>query len=110
MLFRRKIKYYLPYEICYLHPSGKTVTVPKGYPSDGATGATDIWTEAFWVHDYITDDPNKIDAKKTHKFDDGTPLTSLDASFIIGDILMKEGRTVRSFFWYWATRLFGPEF
>ena len=31
----------------------KHVTVPKGYNSDGATGAIDIYSDAWWIHDKL---------------------------------------------------------
>ena len=91
----RRIKYYCPYRITYRSPRyGKFVTVPKGYPSDGATGAFDIWSESWWVHDALTD---------RGTWDDGTPCTNWQASAVIGDILKHEGRRFRAVYWRWFT-------
>jgi len=96
-----KIKYKCPYEILYRSDRyGEWVTVPKGYPSDGATGAMDIWSEGWWVHDRLCN---------TGVFDSGRRCTCKQASQILSDILKEEGRVFRSFYWKWATRWFGPK-
>lgn len=76
----------------------KTVTVPEGYQSDGATGAIDIFSEAWWVHDKLCD---------TGLFDDGTKCNNKQASQILSDILKKEGHWIRAQYWYTFTWLFG---
>jgi hypothetical protein len=76
----------------------KTVTVPLGYPSDGATGARDISSMAWWVHDVLCD---------TGKWDDGTPCTNIQASMVLYDILESEGRWFRKYTWSVATFLLG---
>ena len=94
-----KKKYICPYTIYYTSPRfNKTVTVLKGYKSDGATGAMDIWSESWWVHDVLC-------ARGT--WDDGTPVTNWQASQVLQDILKQEGRWFRSKYWFWATWLFG---
>lgn len=91
--------YYCPKEIVYESPRyKKTVTVPEGYPSDGATGAIDIYSDSWWVHDVLCD---------RGTFDDGTPCTNWQASQVLQDILKKEGRWFRSKYWFWFTWLFG---
>ena len=77
---------------------GKTVTVPVGFPSDGATGVYDIDSEAWWIHDVLC---------KYGVFDDGSPCNNAQASTICSDILLEEGRWIRSVTWYFATWLFG---
>lgn len=79
---------------------GKTLTIPVGYRSDGATGAFDILSAGWWAHDWLTD-PNP--------FDDGTFATNWQASNILHDILKAEGYWVRAEFWRWATFNFGGE-
>jgi len=76
--------YHNPKEIIYISPRyGKQKTVPEGYISDGATGAVDIYSNAWWVHDIL----------KWDKFwDDGTECSNTQASFVIYDILVSEGR------------------
>jgi len=76
----------------------KQITVHKGYESDGATGAIDIYSEAWWVHDKLCD---------TGLFDDGTKCKNKQASTILSDILRSEGRWLRALCWWPATYLFG---
>lgn len=91
--------YTLKYDITYKSKRyDKVVSVPKGYKSDGATGAIDIASEAWWVHDKLCD---------TGLFDDGTLCSNKKASTILSDILRKEGRKYRAFYWHWSTLWFG---
>ncbi len=76
----------------------KSCNVDIGYISDGATGAVDIFSEAWWIHDKLCD---------VGKWDDGTPVTNLQASMVIRDVLMDEGRYLRAQYWFLATFLFG---
>ena len=92
-------KYYCPYTISY-HSSryGKDVTVPKEYPSDGATGAVDVWSESWWVHDVLCD---------RGTWDDETPCKNWEASTVLSDSLRAEGRKFRAVYWRYFTFLFG---
>ena len=91
--------YHNPKEIIYISPRyQKRKTVPEGYISDGATGATDIYSNAWWVHDILKDE-------KT--WDDGTACSNAQASFVIYDILVSEGRWFRARTWFVATYLWG---
>lgn len=91
--------YTLQYTIKYTSTRyGKTTVVPKGYKSDGATGAFDIWSEAWWVHDKLCDQGT---------WDDKTPITNWEASTVLSDILATEGRWFRARYWWLATWLFG---
>ena len=76
----------------------KLITVPKGYHSDGATGAKDITSRGWWVHDVLCD---------RGTFDDGTKCNNWKASTILSDILKVEGRWFRARSWFVATWLFG---
>ena len=76
----------------------KNITVPEGYASDGATGAIDIFSDAWWVHDWLCE---------TGQFDDGTPCTNWQASTVLSDILRREERWLRAIYWWPATWLFG---
>lgn len=91
-----------PRQATFLYHSpryGKSVTVPAGYVSDGASGpAVDIYSEGWWVHDVLCD---------RGTWDDGTPCNNWQASTVLHDILKSEGRYVRAFSWRWATWLFG---
>lgn len=95
-----KTKYNNPKEIIYLSPRyNKHVTVPEGYRSDGASGpASDIWSQAWWVHDVMCDGG---------KWDDGTRCTNWQASRVLSDILKSEGRWFRCRSWLVATFFFG---
>lgn len=89
----------------------KTIVVPEGRESDGATGAYDIsgdilakkgvvckWTSAaWWVHDELT---------KKGEWEDGTPVTPLQESMVLYDILIEEGRNIRAIPWGVTTYLF----
>jgi hypothetical protein len=76
----------------------KKVTVPYGYPSDGATFAVDIYSDGWWVHDKLCD---------TGMWDDGTRCTNWQASMVLSDILKAEGRWARRWYWKWFTFLGG---
>ena len=76
----------------------KSVTVVQGYKSDGATGAFDINSKAWWVHDVLCE---------YGVWDDGTPCNNWQASSVLSDILKSEGRWFRSRSWFIATWLFG---
>ena len=91
--------YYNPREIVYFsHRYQKEKTVPEGYISDGATGATDIYSNAWWVHDILKED---------ELWDDGTRCSNTEASFVVYDILVREKRWVRARTWFIATLLWG---
>ena len=102
-------RYRLDKEIVYHSPRyGKTLTVPAGYPSDGATGAFDTVSRYWWVHDKLCD---------TGVWDDGTKLTNWQCSQVLQDVLVEESRMFqgreRAFVWiasryrFWATWLIG---
>jgi hypothetical protein len=76
----------------------KTVTVPAGFISDGATGAMDIASRAWFVHDQLC---------VSGEFDDGTKVSNWQCSQVLQDVLKEEGRYWQSKRWFWATWLFG---
>ncbi len=84
--------------VYYSERYDKYVTVPKGYTSDGATGAIDIRSDSWWVHDKLCD---------FGLFDDLSPCNNLQASAILSDILKDEGRWIRARTWFVMTWLFG---
>ena len=68
----------------------KTVTVIKGFGSDGATGGIDVCDKSFFGHDwvcgnYIGKGPKPIGGL----FDDGSKITNWQASTIHCDELRK---------------------
>lgn len=76
----------------------KWVVIPRGYRSDGASGpATDVASLAWWLHDKLCDDK---------RWADGTPITRLQRSQVLADILRDEGRAIRAVTWFLATFLF----
>ncbi|MCB0256002.1 MAG: hypothetical protein KDI55_19960 [Anaerolineae bacterium] len=77
---------------------GKTITLQAGCRSDGATGAWDIKSAAWWVHDRVCDFPY---------WDDGTPITAWQAASILSEILAYEGRWARAHYWRASTFLLG---
>ncbi|MCP3851611.1 MAG: hypothetical protein GY694_15410 [Gammaproteobacteria bacterium] len=88
---RKEIKYHSPrYD--------KRVTVPEMYESDGATGAIDIYSDSWWVHDVLCE---------RGTWDDGSKATNWQASTVLSDILAAEGHNYRSKYWWIATWLFG---
>lgn len=76
----------------------KHVEILPGMLSDGATGAFDIISDAWWVHDKICN---------TGVWADGSKVTNFQCSMVLSDILRSEGRLFRSFGWFFATFLFG---
>ena len=82
----------------------KNVSLPVGYLSDGASGAADIRSLSWWVHDKLCD---------TGKFDDDSLCTNWQASKILRRILWQEWswekpfRLIRGILWSPATWLFG---
>ena len=89
----------LPYDINYHSERyNKSVFVPAGTQSDGATGAIDIWTEAWWVHDELC---------SSGQWQDQTPVTAIQAANVLSDILKAEGHWLRCHYWKWATFFFG---
>ena len=92
-----RAKYTNPKEIRYFSERyQKWVVVEEGFPSDGASGAVDIYSQAWWVHDKLC---------VTGTWNDGTPVTNWQASTVLSDILASEGRWFRSMTWWvftWA--------
>ena len=76
----------------------KYVTVYEEYSSDGATGARDIDTSGFWVHDIL---------KEFKVFGDGSVCTNKQASYILYDILKSEGYWFRARSWFLTTLAWG---
>ena len=77
---------------------GKYIYLEKGFKSDGATGAFDIHSIAYLVHDKLCD---------TGVFEDGTICSNWKASMILSDILRRDGFYIRKYTWFIATWFFG---
>jgi len=76
----------------------KFILISPGFYSDGATGAIDIDSVGFWIHDFIC---------RYGKWSDGTPITNWQASSVLSDVLEEEGFWFRKYTWRFATWLFG---
>lgn len=77
---------------------GKYVFIEDGQVRDGASGAKDILSDAWWIHDQLCADT---------VWADSTPCTPMEAAMVLHDILKEEGRVVRCITWPIATFLFG---
>ena len=87
--------YVLDAPLVYYSPRyHKTVTCPAGMIADGATGAEDIVSLGWWVHDRVC---------KTFEWDDHTECPPWEGSTILHDILLAEGRWFRARSWWLAT-------
>jgi len=84
--------------IYYSKRYNRYITVKKGFYSDGATFATDVKSDAWWVHDVIC---------RYGKWDDGTLIDNWDASTVLGDILYDDGFYFRAIYWWFATYFVG---
>jgi hypothetical protein len=69
-----------------------------GETSDGATGAFDIESIGWWVHDIIC---------QFGVWHSGRRIVNFEASTVLFDILRSEGRSVRDFWWFLTTFLGG---
>lgn len=98
--WHKKLSYYVNDKEFTYHCTryNKHITVPINYHSDGATGARDIDSKCWWVHDVLCE---------YGKFNDGTKCTNWQASTILSDILKSEGRWFRARSWFIATWLLG---
>lgn len=76
----------------------KFVVLERYDRSDGATGAIDIPSLGWWVHDKLC---------KEGVFEDKTKCTNWQASMILHDILKDENRIARAKYWLISTWLFG---
>ena len=86
----------------------KSITVPKGYRSDGATGAIDIESKGWWVHDWLCGNWTGSGPRPPYgRFDDESRCTNWQASMILSDILWDESRYFRAVYWFPFTFLFG---
>lgn len=82
----------------FSHRYKKGFTIPKGFYSDGATGAIDIDSDSWIVHDYIC---------RYAEWEDKTKINNWQASVVLHDILESEGYWFRKYTWFWMTYFFG---
>ena len=76
----------------------KRVTIYEGQVRDGASGAFDIKSSSWWVHDQLCADGCWADM---------SPVTAIQAASVLSDILWAEGRWARAFYWKWSTFFLG---
>jgi len=76
----------------------KWIVAHVGMPTDGATGALDINSFSWLIHD-------KLKVRKT--FEDGTKCSNWKASCVIYDILKRDGFWFRARSWYLSTLMWG---
>lgn len=119
-----KYKYERLTELVYYSPMfNRTITVPAGRKSDGATGARDLgvtetgwrkwWdvvvryilksygsveTEAWWIHDELC---------LNGCWDDGHKISNFVCSTVLAVVLHGDGYTKEAIYWWFATFLFG---
>lgn len=109
--------------VYYSDMFNRSITIPAGRKSDGATGARDLgvketgwrglWargvqyvlksygsveTEAWWVHDELCN---------TGCWDDKTRISNFICSTVLAVILYKDGYRKESIYWWFATFLLG---
>jgi len=77
---------------------GKRVHIAKGTLSDGATGALDIHSSAWWVHDELC---------RTAHWSDLTSVGPWQCACVLSDILWKEGHFLRAVYWKYFTYFLG---
>jgi hypothetical protein len=77
---------------------GKDIKIVEGQMRDGATGAMDIESFAWWAHDQLCADG---------VWADGSDVTPMQAAQVLSDILKEEGRWIRAQTWKYTTLLFG---
>lgn len=95
----QKAGYRVLINLCYYSLRyNKWVLVEANDYSDGATGAKDIDSFVWLVHD---------DLCRTGKWEDGTKCNNWQASQVAQDILDSEDRWFRKYSWFWATWLLG---
>ena len=86
----------------------KDSTVPEGYVSDGATRAIDIYSQGWWVHDWLCGNYFGTGPRPPNmEWDDGTKTTNRQRSQVLSDILKSEGFYWRSKYWFTMTYLWG---
>lgn len=90
--------YYVAQDVQYWSKRYKKYVTAEFGIYDGATGAVDIPSKAWIIHDQICNKPF---------FDDGTTITSWQAAQILFDILWEEKYYFRANRWRFSTFAFG---
>lgn len=79
---------------------GESITVYEGTVRDGASGAINIRSSSWWVHDEIC-------AREPPQWDSGNPISAWQAAATLSDVLASEGRWARAIYWRWSTFMLG---
>ena len=86
-------------EFVYYSPRyNRSITIKERFYSDGATGASDVDSDGWIIHDHIC---------RYATWDDGARIDNWTASTVLGDILWRDGYKFRSVTWWFATYFFG---
>lgn len=86
-----------PYQ---LKINGKSITVSRGFLTDGSSGGPDVGTS--WIfHDYLY---------ATHLYDDGSYCSQDEADQIMRDVLIFEGYNIYAFVYKIVNYLFKYKF
>ncbi len=88
----------------YSHRYNRYVTIKKGTIRDGASGAFDIRSLSWWVHDELCD---RGTWDRSFGQEKASPVTNWQASCVLSDILYNEGRWFRARSWLIATFALG---
>ncbi len=92
-------RYTTTHEIWYKSKRyGKWIVLEHYFDSDGATGAYDINSFGWLLHDKLCNEG---------KFNDSTKCNNWQASKVLSDVLDEENRWFRKHTWFWSTWLFG---
>ena len=92
-------RYFADETFRYFSPRYKEwVVIYEGDDSDGATGAYDIHSSAWFIHDKLCEEAS---------WHNGEPVTAWQAAVVLGDILWSEGRYLRAIYWPITTYLLG---
>ncbi len=93
------LRYVTTHEIWYYSKRyNRWVVLEQYFESDGATGAYDINSFGWLVHDKLCD---------TGKFNNNDKCNNWQASKVLSDILDDENRWFRKHTWFWGTWVFG---
>lgn len=74
------------------------VRIRKGQERDGATGAIDIVSSAWWIHDQLCADGVWASKEK---------ISAWQAAAVLSDVLHAEGFWARAIYWRWSTFFVG---
>lgn len=77
---------------------GYEKAIHAGFPSDGATYARDLNTDAWLIHDSMCALPY---------WDCGTPIPNIVGSAVLACVLYRDGYWIEAIPWFIATFLFG---